>query len=235
LTKTTCYTVSKKEVKDLNKSWDRIKSLEVKILQSNLREVTMLKAIHRFRKSNKKGFTLIELLIVVAIIAILAAIAIPQFSAYRKRGYNASANSDLRNLRTSEEALYADFTDYGASGTAAAPGASTTAGAEVGPGGQVWLNGGRTTTTPQASSLSPGVYVAANVFYNGQSNTAYTIVTAHGVGDKFYGADSDVTTLYYKGMPTTGYTAGMALAATPNSTYTTDDFAALGTVWTPIQ
>src|SRR5574337_494523 len=74
----------------------------------------MLKAIHRF---NKKGFTLIELLIVVAIIAILAAIAIPQFSSYRKRGYNASANSDLRNARTAEEAMYADFQDYGVSTT----------------------------------------------------------------------------------------------------------------------
>ena len=68
----------------------------------------MLKALYNFGKG-KKGFTLIELLIVVAIIAILAAIAIPQFAAYRKRGYNASANSDLRNLRTTEEAMYADF------------------------------------------------------------------------------------------------------------------------------
>lgn len=61
---------------------------------------------------SKKGFTLIELLIVVAIIGILAAIAIPQFSAYRKRGYNASASSDLRNFKTTMEAYQADYQKY---------------------------------------------------------------------------------------------------------------------------
>ena len=63
-------------------------------------------------KKNQKGFTLIELLIVVAIIAILAAIAIPQFSSYRQKAYNSSAVSDLKNAKTSLEAFYADMTYY---------------------------------------------------------------------------------------------------------------------------
>ena len=61
---------------------------------------------------DSKGFTLIELMIVIAIIGILAAIAIPQFSAYRKRGFHAAAESDLRNVMTSQEAYYADFQRY---------------------------------------------------------------------------------------------------------------------------
>jgi type IV pilus assembly protein PilA len=61
---------------------------------------------------NRKGFTLIELLIVVAIIGILAAIAIPQFAAYRQKGYNSSAASDARNTKTALEAVLADSTQY---------------------------------------------------------------------------------------------------------------------------
>ena len=61
---------------------------------------------------NRKGFTLIELLIVVAIIGILAAIAIPQFAAYRMRGYNSAANSDIKNFKTSLEAFYTDNQRY---------------------------------------------------------------------------------------------------------------------------
>ena len=66
----------------------------------------------RLSQNNEKGFTLIELMIVIAIIGILAAIAIPQFSAYRKRSYNSAAQADLRNAATAQEAYYVDHQSY---------------------------------------------------------------------------------------------------------------------------
>src|SRR3982750_1131142 len=54
-------------------------------------------------KRNTKGFTLIELLIVVVIIGILAAIAIPKFSSTKQNAYLTAMKTDLRNLATAEE------------------------------------------------------------------------------------------------------------------------------------
>ena len=61
---------------------------------------------------NRKGFTLIELLIVVVIIGILAAIAIPKFASTKEKAYLASMKSDLRNLATAEEGYFADNQVY---------------------------------------------------------------------------------------------------------------------------
>ena len=60
----------------------------------------------------RKGFTLIELLIVVVIIGILAAIAIPKFANTKQKAYITAMKSDLRNLVTAEEAFFADSAKY---------------------------------------------------------------------------------------------------------------------------
>jgi type IV pilus assembly protein PilA len=71
----------------------------------------MLARIRKAQEEREAGFTLIELLVVIIIIGILAAIAIPVFLNQRKKGWDAQAKSDARNLATLEETYLSD-NDY---------------------------------------------------------------------------------------------------------------------------
>ena len=78
------------------------------------------------RSNTRKGFTLVELLIVVVIIGILAAVAIPKFASTKEKAYLASMKSDLRNLATTQEGYFADNQAY-FSGTGTNRGSTQTA------------------------------------------------------------------------------------------------------------
>src|SRR5713226_7847407 len=121
---------------------------------------------------NRKGFTLIELLIVVVIIGILAAIAIPKFANTKEKAYLASMKSDLRNLVTAEEAYFADSVKYTSNlGTAYA----TTSGV-VGPTITVtadgWTGWVSHTTTTKTCSIYVGTTALAPANKEGEPKCA---------------------------------------------------------------
>src|SRR5947209_20196754 len=72
----------------------------------------MFEAVRKRLHRDEGGFTLIELMVVVLIIAILIAIAIPTFLGARKRAQDKQAQSNLRNALTAEKTFYVDHQDY---------------------------------------------------------------------------------------------------------------------------
>jgi type IV pilus assembly protein PilA len=179
--------------------------------------------LSKMKMNNEKGFTLVELMIVVAIIGILAAIAIPQFAAYRQRAFNTSAQSDVRNTKTAQEVLQADHQVYGTSDEAqlnagGAGGAGVELAGPLSPASMTVVGGALLATNTVGDPVGVGIGVGNGVYLLAETEGAalygsFIITARHNNGPRAYATDSDSTAIYYVDDP--GLIGTGALTVTP--------------------